>query len=151
MPQLEINLVLPAEIAGLAATEVVCRGEVVRTIGTPGSGVSPGPGSEDPAIPFPSTDRTWHKPKKSRWQVATSCRQQRPGRGCPRHLLLSGTRPQPGPTLLHAAIQVYSGSGACMSLVVKLEDDLGERSEWIMLHGIVSSERGTSLSLTQRY
>jgi PAS domain S-box-containing protein len=39
--QLEISLVLPAEIAGLAATEVVCRGEVVRTIGTPGSGVSP--------------------------------------------------------------------------------------------------------------
>jgi PAS domain S-box-containing protein len=39
--QLEINLVLPAEIAGLAATEVVCRGEVVRSIGTPGSGVSP--------------------------------------------------------------------------------------------------------------
>src|SRR6266481_2653368 len=39
--QLEINLVLPAEIAGLAATEVVCRGEVVRTIGTPGKGVSP--------------------------------------------------------------------------------------------------------------
>ena len=29
--QLEINLVLPAEIAGLAAAEVVCRGEVVRT------------------------------------------------------------------------------------------------------------------------
>jgi len=24
-----------------------------------------------------------------------------------------------------------------MSLVVKLEDDLGERSEWIMLHGVV--------------
>ena len=39
--QLEINLVLPAEIAGLAATEVVCRGEVVRAIGTPGKGVSP--------------------------------------------------------------------------------------------------------------
>jgi PAS domain S-box-containing protein len=39
--QLEINLVLPAEIAGLAATEVICRGEVVRTIGTPGPGVSP--------------------------------------------------------------------------------------------------------------
>jgi hypothetical protein len=39
--QLEINLVLPAEIAGLAATEVVCRGEVVRAIGTPGQGVSP--------------------------------------------------------------------------------------------------------------
>ena len=24
-----------------------------------------------------------------------------------------------------------------MSLVVKLEDDLGERSEWVMLHGVV--------------
>ncbi len=31
--QLEINLVLPAEIAGLSAAEVVCRGEVVRTEG----------------------------------------------------------------------------------------------------------------------
>ena len=31
--QLEINLVLPVEIAGLAATEVVCRGEVVRAEG----------------------------------------------------------------------------------------------------------------------
>jgi len=30
--QLEINLVLPAEIAGLAAAEVVCRGEVVRSV-----------------------------------------------------------------------------------------------------------------------
>ena len=30
--QLEINLVLPWEIAGLAPTEVVCRGEVVRTL-----------------------------------------------------------------------------------------------------------------------
>jgi PAS domain S-box-containing protein len=30
--QLDINLVLPAEIAGLSATEVVCRGEVVRTV-----------------------------------------------------------------------------------------------------------------------
>ena len=30
--QLEISLVLPAEIAGLSATEVVCRGEVVRTV-----------------------------------------------------------------------------------------------------------------------
>ena len=26
-----------------------------------------------------------------------------------------------------------------MSLVVKLEDDLGERSEWVMLHGVVPS------------
>ncbi len=25
----------------------------------------------------------------------------------------------------------------CMSLVVKLEDDLGERSEWVILHGII--------------
>jgi PAS domain S-box-containing protein len=30
--QLEISLVLPAEIAGLAATEVLCRGEVVRSV-----------------------------------------------------------------------------------------------------------------------
>ena len=30
--QLEISLVLPAEIAGLAAAEVVCRGEVVRAV-----------------------------------------------------------------------------------------------------------------------
>jgi CheY-like chemotaxis protein len=39
--QLEINLVLPIEIAGLAATEVVCRGEVVRTVEAPGSKVMP--------------------------------------------------------------------------------------------------------------
>jgi len=26
-----------------------------------------------------------------------------------------------------------------LSLVVKLEDDLGERSEWIMLHGVIPS------------
>jgi len=30
--QLEINLVLPAEIAGLSPTEVICRGEIVRTV-----------------------------------------------------------------------------------------------------------------------
>jgi len=30
--QLEISLVLPAEIAGLGATEVICRGEVVRSV-----------------------------------------------------------------------------------------------------------------------
>ncbi len=29
--QLEINLVLPAEIAGLSAAEVICRGEIVRS------------------------------------------------------------------------------------------------------------------------
>ncbi len=39
--QLEINLVLPAEIAGLAAAEVVCRGEVVRTIEGESSSISP--------------------------------------------------------------------------------------------------------------
>ncbi len=30
--QVEISLVLPPEIAGLSAAEVVCRGEVVRTM-----------------------------------------------------------------------------------------------------------------------
>jgi PAS domain S-box-containing protein len=39
--QLEINLVLPAEIAGLAAAEVVCRGEVVRTIDPESGKISP--------------------------------------------------------------------------------------------------------------
>lgn len=39
--QLEINLVLPAEIAGLSETEVVCRGEVVRTIDRQGDTMSP--------------------------------------------------------------------------------------------------------------
>jgi PAS domain S-box-containing protein len=39
--QLEINLVLPAEIAGLSATEVVCRGEVVRTVESQGTTLSP--------------------------------------------------------------------------------------------------------------
>ena len=39
--QLEINLVLPAEIAGLSATEVVCRGEVVRTVEPGGETLSP--------------------------------------------------------------------------------------------------------------
>jgi PAS domain S-box-containing protein len=34
----EISLVLPAEIAGLAATEVMCRGEVVRSIESEGKG-----------------------------------------------------------------------------------------------------------------
>src|SRR5450755_2038921 len=38
--QLEITLVLPPEIAGLAATEVICRGEVVRSI----EGKAQGPG-----------------------------------------------------------------------------------------------------------
>ncbi|MFY9559571.1 MAG: hypothetical protein WAQ52_04990 [Terriglobales bacterium] len=34
-----------------------------------------------------------------------------------------------------------------MSLVVKLEDDLGERSEWVMVHGIVppNHDRGFPL------
>src|SRR5579872_4495964 len=38
---LEINLVLPAEIAGLSPTEVVCRGEVVRTVATAGEEMPP--------------------------------------------------------------------------------------------------------------
>ncbi len=39
--QLEINLVLPQEIAGLSATEVVCRGEVVRTVEPQGATLTP--------------------------------------------------------------------------------------------------------------
>lgn len=39
--QLEINLVLPQEIAGLSSTEVVCRGEVVRTVEPSGDTVTP--------------------------------------------------------------------------------------------------------------
>ncbi|HXZ41331.1 MAG TPA: ATP-binding protein [Terriglobales bacterium] len=39
--QLEINLVLPAEIAGLAATEVMCRGEVVRAVEAETPAMSP--------------------------------------------------------------------------------------------------------------
>src|SRR3984957_772422 len=39
--QLEINRVLPAEIAGLSATEVVCRGEVVRTVEAHDTTLSP--------------------------------------------------------------------------------------------------------------
>ena len=42
LAQLEINLVLPAEIAGLSATEVVCRGEVVRTVEPNGQDPDPG-------------------------------------------------------------------------------------------------------------
>jgi YesN/AraC family two-component response regulator len=39
--QVEINLVLPQEIAGLSATEVVCRGEVVRTVEGHGTTLTP--------------------------------------------------------------------------------------------------------------
>ena len=36
-----------------------------------------------------------------------------------------------------------------MSLVVKLEDDLGERSEWVLLHGVVPvSKQGEFLLLS---
>ncbi len=38
---LEINLVLPAEIAGLSPTEVVCKGEVVRTVTAEGEEMPP--------------------------------------------------------------------------------------------------------------
>ena len=39
--QLEINLVLPAEIAGLSPTEVVCRGQIVRTVKSAGEEMHP--------------------------------------------------------------------------------------------------------------
>jgi hypothetical protein len=35
-----------------------------------------------------------------------------------------------------------------MSLVVKLEDDLGERSEWVMLHGVVPTGHADFLLLS---
>ena len=38
---LEINLVLPAEIAGLSPTEVICRGEVVRAVESNGEKMPP--------------------------------------------------------------------------------------------------------------
>jgi PAS domain S-box-containing protein len=38
---LEINLVLPAEIAGLSPTEVVCKGEIVRTVASNGEKMPP--------------------------------------------------------------------------------------------------------------
>jgi len=34
-----------------------------------------------------------------------------------------------------------------MSLVVKLEDDLGERGEWVMLHGIVPGNGDSAFPL----
>jgi len=39
--RLEINLVLPVEIGGLSATEVFCKGEVVRAINSPESAAVP--------------------------------------------------------------------------------------------------------------
>lgn len=39
--QLEINLVLPPEIAGLAAAEVLCRGEIVRSVAAESPAMSP--------------------------------------------------------------------------------------------------------------
>ena len=39
--QLEINLVLPAEIAGLASAEVMCRGEIVRAVQPENASVNP--------------------------------------------------------------------------------------------------------------
>ena len=39
--QLEINLVLPREIAGLSDAEVVCRGEIVRAVENSESAMSP--------------------------------------------------------------------------------------------------------------
>jgi len=39
--QLEINLVLPPEIAGLTSAEVLCRGEVVRALGAEAPAMKP--------------------------------------------------------------------------------------------------------------
>lgn len=39
--RLEINLVLPVEIGGLSATEVFCKGEVVRAISSPETSATP--------------------------------------------------------------------------------------------------------------
>lgn len=39
--QLEINLLLPAEIAGLSSAEVICRGEVVRAVESESPAISP--------------------------------------------------------------------------------------------------------------
>ncbi len=39
--QLEINLVLPAEIAGLSEAEVICRGEIVRSTGAADAAMPP--------------------------------------------------------------------------------------------------------------
>lgn len=39
--QLDINLVLPPEIAGLASAEVLCRGEVVRSMEPESPAMSP--------------------------------------------------------------------------------------------------------------
>ena len=52
--QLEINLVLPAEIAGLSGTEVVCRGEVVRTERAARRYHESRSGSPHPAISLPT-------------------------------------------------------------------------------------------------
>jgi hypothetical protein len=34
-----------------------------------------------------------------------------------------------------------------MSLVVKLEDDLGERSEWVILHGVIPDHAETAFPI----
>ncbi len=51
--QLEINLVLPAEIAGLTAAEVMCRGEVVRTVESEGAVYEPSVSGENFAVSIP--------------------------------------------------------------------------------------------------
>ena len=37
-----------------------------------------------------------------------------------------------------------------MSIVVKLEDDLGERSEWVMLHGVLPSREEREFPMLRR-
>ena len=58
--QLEINLVLPAEIAGLSPTEVVCRGEVVRNVQPKGGALSPALAAKILQYRFQHGSRTAH-------------------------------------------------------------------------------------------
>ena len=69
--QLEISLVLPAEIAGLAATEVICRGEVVRSIESQGEGVSPALAAKT-CNTTSSTARTSPKRKGVTWTLVSA-------------------------------------------------------------------------------
>jgi len=51
----------------------------------------------------------------------------------------------PGPTWTTSA--KTATFAASMSLVVKLEDDLGERSEWVLLHAVIPTNGDASLPL----
>jgi len=61
------------------------------------------------------------------------------------------------PTLDHTLTKVRSKSagvlldcpeaGPAMSIVVKLEDDLGEQNEWVLLHGVIPAREDHSFPL----